>query len=402
MLCISQSITLAQEQKRLFSLDVMRGFAILGIFLVNMLSFHSPFLYIDPLKWWKDPLDQGLYVFIDIFVQASFYPLFSMLFGYGLVMLRERAQLKGTPFIPIAFRRLSLLLIMGLIHAFFIWHGDILFNYALLGFIFLLFIGLSGRNLILVGSLSYLLPNLLILLMLFLTILFAPGEELSSYDPSLALQSIDIYQNGTFIDITKQRIQDWAFSNNIFGLFMTLFVLLPLFLIGGGAATFKWLERPNEYRKGLAITFILTSGLGLFFKLLPYLFAPDLVTLYAQDILGGPLLAISYGLGIAHFAEKRYFTRLLIAMSFVGRMSFSNYLFQSILSTLIFYHYGLGFYGKVSVFTGTILVLIVYICQIFLSRLWLKHYYYGPAEWVWRSFTYLQKPKWRQKSEEGS
>ena len=393
---MSQSITHTQEQKRLFSLDVMRGFAILGIFLVNMLSFHTPFLYIDPLKWWKDPLDQGLYVFIDIFVQASFYPLFSMLFGYGLVMLRERAQLKGAPFMSIALRRLLMLLIMGLIHAFFIWHGDILFNYALLGFIYLLFIGLSGRNLILVGSLSYLLPNLLILLMLFLTILFAPGGELSSYDPSLALQSIDIYQNGTFIDITKQRIQDWAFSNNVFGLFMTLFVLLPLFLIGGSVAKFKWLERPNEYRKGLGITFIATSGLGLFFKLLPYLFAPDLVTLYTQDILGGPLLAISYGLGIAYFTEKRYFTRILTAISSVGKMSFSNYLVQSVLSTLIFYHYGLGYYGKVSVLNGTLLVIMIYICQIFMSRLWLKHHYYGPAEWVWRNFTYFQKQKMRR------
>jgi uncharacterized protein len=140
------SISPLQESNRILSLDRMRGFAMLGIFLVNMLSFHSPLLYIDPLKWWKDPLDQGFYVSIDIFVQASFYPLFSMLFGYGLVLLRERAQLKGISFIPIALRRLSLLLVIGLIHAFFIWHGDILFNYAFLGLIFLLFIRLSGRS----------------------------------------------------------------------------------------------------------------------------------------------------------------------------------------------------------------------------------------------------------------
>ena len=399
---MSQSVSLTQEKKRIVSLDVMRGFAILGIFLVNMLSFHSPLLYIDPLKWWKDPLDQGIYVFIDVFIQASFYPLFSMLFGYGLVILRDRAQLKEISFISIAIRRLSLLLIIGLIHAFFIWHGDILFNYALLGFIFLLFIGLSGRNMMVVGSLFYLLPNLLIMCMLLLTFLFVPGEELTMYDPLLSLQSIDIYQNGTFFEITMQRIQDWAFSNDISGLIMMFFVLLPLFLIGGGAAKFKWLERPNEYKKGLTITFIVTSVLGLFFKLLPYLFANNLVTLYAQDILGGPLLAISYGLGIAHFAEKKYFNKVLTAMSSVGKMSFSNYLFQSIVSTLIFYHYGLGFYGKVSVFTGTILVIVIYICQIFLSRLWLKHYYYGPAEWVWRNFTYFQKQKWSRKSEEDS
>ena len=149
-----------QDHNRIVSLDMMRGFAILGIFLVNMLSFHSPLLYIEPLEWWKEPLDQGVYMFIDIFIQASFYPLFSMLFGYGLVMLWEKTQKKGLSFHPIALRRLFFLLIVGLAHAILVWHGDILFNYALLGFIFLLFIKLSGKKMLVLGSIFYLLPNL--------------------------------------------------------------------------------------------------------------------------------------------------------------------------------------------------------------------------------------------------
>jgi uncharacterized protein len=397
---MEQSISPTQEQKRIVSLDMMRGFAILGIFLVNMLSFHTPFLYIDPLQWWKGPLDKGIYIFIDIFVQASFYPLFSMLFGYGLVMLRERAQLKEISFMPIAFRRLSLLLVVGLIHALFIWHGDILFNYALLGFIFLLFIKLSGRKMMVIGNLFYILPNLLFYSLLLLTILFLPGEKFAIDNPFLVSQSLDIYQNGTFLAITTQRIEDWMYTNNGFGLIMMVFSLLPLFLIGGAAAKSKWLERIQDYRKGLTITLILTFVFGLFFKLLPYLFATNLATAYAQDIFGGPLLAISYGLLIAYFADKKYLNKLLISMSYVGRMSFSNYLFQSIVATLLFYGYGLGFYGKVSVLTGTLLVFGIYICQMFLSRLWLNYYYYGPAEWLWRNFTYFKKQKWRRKPED--
>lgn len=392
------SISPLQDKNRIVSLDMMRGFAILGIFLVNMLSFHSPFLYIDPLQWWQDPLDQGVYVFIDIFVQASFYPLFSMLFGYGLVMLRERAQQKELSFMPIAFRRLSMLLVIGLIHAFLIWHGDILFNYAILGFIFLLFIRLSGRSMMVIGSFFYILPNLFFIGMLFLTLFFSPGEKFSIENPFLTSQSIDIYQNGSFLEITTQRINDWTYTNNMFGLVMMLFSLLPLFLIGGSAAKYKWLERINQNRKGLTITLIMTSVCGLVFKLFPYLFATNLATTYVQDIFGGPLLAISYGLLIAVLADKKYLNKLLASISYVGRMSFSNYLFQSIVATLLFYSYGLGLYGKVSVVMGTLLVLVIYSCQIFFSRLWLKSFYYGPAEWVWRNFTYFKKQKLVRKS----
>ena len=168
-------------ENRIVSLDMIRGVAILGIFLVNMLSFHSPFLYIDPLEWWQEPVDRGIYIFIDIFVQASFYPLFSILFGYGLILLWERTVQKGLHFYPIIIRRLSLLLIVGLAHAFLIWHGDILFNYALLGFIFLLFNRLSGKGMLIMGSILYLIPNLLLfgLLLLMVMMMTDSGTDLS-------------------------------------------------------------------------------------------------------------------------------------------------------------------------------------------------------------------------------
>ena len=300
-----------QDHNRILSLDMMRGIAILGIFLVNMLSFHSPFLYIEPLKWWKDPLDQGIYMFIDIFIQASFYPLFSMLFGYGLVMLSEKTQQKGLSFYPIALRRLFFLLIVGLTHAIFVWHGDILFNYALLGFIFLLFIKLSGKKMLLLGSIFYLLPNLLLLGLLGMTVLLMPGAESTVSDPLLASQSVDIYQYGTFLEITKQRIADWSYTNNVWGFVFMLFTLFPLFLIGGGAAKYKWFEKTSQYRKGFMITFFVTFLLGLFFKLTPYLGEANLATNYMQDMFGGPLLAISYALMIAHLAETKWLQKLV-------------------------------------------------------------------------------------------
>lgn len=385
------------EKDRIISLDIMRGFAILGIFLVNMLSFHSPYLYIDPFEWWDSPADKGAYAFIDIFVQASFYPLFSMLFGYGLVILRERAMAKGLGFGGMAARRFSLLLLIGIIHAFLIWHGDILINYAIFGFIFLMFVKMSGKNMLLTGILLYIIPNLLFVLLLFSTVLFVPPEDLSIYDKEAALASLQAYQNGSFSEITSQRIQDWSGVNNLASLPIMLASIFPLFLIGGGAAKLRWLEEPVKNRAFLIKIMLISLAAGLLFKLLPYITESNLGLDYMQDIFGGPLLAIAYGLGIAVMINNSHRPGFLLPLSYVGKMSLSNYLFQSIISTFIFYSYGLGFYGKVSASGGTLLVMVIFAFQVLISRLWIARYYYGPVEWLWRSFTYLKIPNWKRK-----
>ncbi|KON89484.1 hypothetical protein AF332_23455 [Sporosarcina globispora] len=385
------------EKDRIMSLDIMRGFAILGIFLVNMLSFHSPFLYIDPFEWWDSPADKATYAFIDIFAQASFYPLFSMLFGYGLVILRERALAKGLGFEGMAIRRFSLLLLIGIIHAFLIWHGDILINYAIFGLIFLLFVKMSGRNMLLTGILLYIIPNLLFALLLFATVLFVPADELSIYDPSSALASLQVYQNGSFSEVTAQRVEDWSGVNNLASLPIMLASIFPLFLIGGGAAKLRWLEESEKNREFLKKIMLSSLAAGLLLKLLPYLLESSLGLDYVQDIFGGPLLAIAYGLGIAVVIKSGKIPKILLPLSYVGKLSLSNYLFQSIISTVIFYSYGLGFYGKVSAFWGTLLVIFIFAFQILASRFWVARYYYGPVEWLWRSFTYLKIPNWKRK-----
>ena len=382
------------EKERIISLDMMRGFAILGIFLVNMLSFHSPYPYLNPEKWWGGPADQAVYSLIDIFVQASFYTLFSLLFGYSLVIFRERAISKGLPFRTMAVRRLLMLLIIGMIHAFFIWHGDILITYALMGFLFLLFIKLKGKSLLIIGACIYIIPNVLLVMLLAVAVLFDPTASSEPlYDPQLASEALANYQNGTVSAIFRQRFNDWYMANNLASLPLMIISILALFLIGGGAAKLQWLEAPKKHWRWLR--FLMISGLagGMAFKLVPYIFGQNLATDYMQDIFGGPLLAIGYGLGIALLAEKIKMKKILSPFSYIGKLSMSNYLFQSIIATFIFYHYGLGFYGKVSVLTGTILVILIYLLQIVLSRLWISRFYYGPVEWVWRSFTYFNLPK---------
>ncbi|KAB2330919.1 DUF418 domain-containing protein [Bacillus mesophilum] len=383
------------EKERIISLDIMRGFAILGIFLVNMLSFHSPFLYIDPLSWWTDSSDQTVYSVIDVLVQASFYPLFALLFGYSVIMLRERVLKKELSFNVIAVRRFSFLLLLGLGHAFFLWFGDILAMYAVLAFIFLLFVKMNGKNMLITGLVIYIIPNLLLCLLLFAAELIFPPDDLTLYDNSLAEEAAAVYHTGTFTEITSERIKDW-YANNVGGFPVMLISILPLFLIGGGAAKLKLLENAGQRRSLFRNMAIITFVLGLVIKLLPYIMNRSLALDYVQDTFGGPLLAVAYGSFIAWAVGSMHLLKLLKPLAYIGKMSLSNYLFQSLLCSILFYGYGFGLFGEISVVTGTVLVIIIFFIQLLFSRFYAKRFLYGPVEWVWRSFTYWEIPKMKK------
>jgi uncharacterized protein len=379
------------ENERINSIDTMRGFAILGIFLTNMLDFHSPMLYLNPYVWWSSKSDQTIYSFIDFFIQASFYPLFALLFGFGLMIMRERSLARGVNFTPIAIRRLSMLLLIGCIHAFFIWHGDILINYAIFGLIALLFFSLSGKALLLTGILTYTIPNILLGLLLFLATLVAPPMDYYHHDD--AITSVESYQNGTFWEITGQRINDWSQVNSIENFIILFFTIFPFLLIGAGISKLNLVRNNIQNKKALKILLLSFVIVGSLLKLLPFA-VRNLFSEYVQDIFGGPLLAVSYALLIILLMEK-YSARLYMFQA-VGKLAISNYLFQSIVATLIFYNYGLGLYSKISVGTGTILAITIFLIQAYISTMWVRNYHYGPVEWIWRAFSYWKLPKWKK------
>jgi len=366
----------------------MRGMSILGIFLVNMLSFHSPILYIDPWSTWTDSLNRGIYAFIDVFIQGSVYPMFSFLFGYGFVLLRERTFVKGERFLFIAIRRLLFLMLIGWLHAKYIWHGDILFTYAVFGLLLLVAIRLSAKALIILGSLLFVIPNLLFTVLLVISSLIGGDGVPTVVDEQSAAASYETYQSGSFQEISAQRFEDWYLVNSFGNLIFMLFSIFSMFLIGAGAAKSNWLRRVKEFKRGYIILTFLFFFMGVIIKSLPYLMKRNLATGYAQDMLGGPLLAFVFIFLITLLTNTdRGFQRLKMFEP-VGKLSLSNYLFQSLLSTMIFYSYGLGFYGKMSVAGGTLLALSIFIFQMIASHFWVKKFLYGPFEWVWRSVTY--------------
>lgn len=249
---------------------------------------------------------------------------------------------------------------------------------------------------ILTGTLLASIPASLFSLLMFAAVLLVPEEELMGdvYNLETVEQTVQAYQKGSFTEISAQRFSDWFMVNNSGNGIAYFFMVLPYFLLGGGAAKYKWMERIEELRKPFAVAFPVFFASGLLLKLIPHVFDYNLATQFVAYTMGGPLLAIAYGLGIVLLFKGRL-GKVLMAFSPVGRMSLTNYIMQSVIATFIFYSYGLGLYGKMSVLAGTVIVFVIFGLQMALSRLWMKRFRYGPLEWLWRTATYMKKQPMR-------
>ena len=371
--------------ERIEAIDLMRGVSLLGILLVNMLAFHSPLSYINPYSWFSGSPNAEVYGFIDIFVQGSFYPLFSMLFGYGLALQLLRAEQKGQAFAPLAVRRLSVLLVFGIIHAFFIWYGDILITYAVTGFLLLAMIRLPSSWLVGLGAVIYTLPHALMLMLLFMAVSIDPNYYTGMQEVQSSLAA---YPTGTFAEIFSQRLNDWLYQNNFLNFLLLIMTILPYLMVGAAAAKWQLIERTVRYKKlwlGLATV---PLAVGLILKITPFLFDTNYAFVYLQNYFGGPLVAIGYAAIIALAAQHSRVTRLLKPVIKAGRMSLTIYITQSIIATTVFYSYGLGLYGQVNVLTGTLMALGIFAVQLIFAEIWFLKFTQGPLEMVWRKLTY--------------
>ncbi|WP_273853179.1 DUF418 domain-containing protein [Guptibacillus spartinae] len=376
-------------KERIFSIDAMRGLALLGIFFVNMVDFHSPWMYIDQLSYWGDQWNQFAMIIIDILAQASFYPLFSFLFGYGFIILINRLTARNVPFLPIMVRRLVILFLFGVMHFVFIWHGDILFTYSLCGFLLLAFIKLKGKRLLQIGLGLWLFYAIIF----FFLLLPFGSEEFTSHDPEAIQQSLLIYGAGSYVEILTQRLSDWTYVNGGINGGFLLFSIFPYFLIGAAFAKEGWFNGEAKHLP-LVKKLLFVGAIGFVVKLTPFLFDAYAFS-HLQDSLGGPLLSLFY---MSAISLLYYSGKTLKPLEWVGKMALTNYLLQSIVSTLLFYHYGLSLYGKIEVTTGILLVIGIFLIQLVFSRWWLLKFRYGPFEWIWRMGTYrtrfpLKKPQ---------
>lgn len=376
---------------RIEALDLLRGFALLGILLANMLVFHTPYFYIEPYSYFSASGDLGAFKWLTIFVQGSFYPIFAFLFGYGLNMQYEKALERNEPFVKMMSKRLSILLVFGLIHALFIWSGDVLFSYATLGFSLLILIRIPAKWLTILAAVLYIIPGILLYLLTKLVVVMEP----ESFAGNLANlpqieKALEVFANGSFGEIFSFRALEWL----VYGLsstFLGIFIVLPIILFGSAMSKWKVIERAHALKGKLVIVGIIATALGLWIKALPFIKSPTYDYFQLQATFGGVFLAAGYASIFLLLTTSVKFRSFFSPLGKAGRMSLTTYLMQSIIATFIFYGYGLGLYGKVSLWTGTLMAFGIFVLQVIFAEIWLAKFKMGPIEKLWRIGTYGRK-----------
>lgn len=188
-------------------------------------------------------------------------------------------------------RRLLALLLFGVIHAFFIWHGDILIGYAIVGLFLFPFFQASAKTL----------RNWALLLWIgwgggstvLMWLMWKISGDVDFSQPTLAQQAIANYQQGTWKQLFMQRVDDWLYVNSFTQTFIFILTILPFFLFGAHIAKEKWFHDVKRHRATIQKWCIGSFIVGMVFKWLPYV-EKNIVTEYAQDMIGGPALALFY------------------------------------------------------------------------------------------------------------
>jgi uncharacterized protein len=378
--------------RRIEAIDILRGIAILGIFLVNMGSYAGFRQSYEQMA----TVDQAATVLVRFTAQAKFYPLFSLLFGWGLIIQMERAERRGAAFVPLYLRRMLALLLIGLVHAILIWHGDILVTYALLGFPLLLFRKASDRVLIVAIILCFLVPIAISTP--------GPGADFrEAYNNAttelredmIAGKQQNVFVAGTYGESVVQRWHQLRFNYALSLYWIThVFGMMLLGILIGRHHVFLEFER---YEPRWRRIFWWSLALGIVLNAV-WVFAsvkPDAVPAGWYDMatrgvrtIAGPMLTMAYLSGVLLLARRAAWRGQLTGLAAVGRMSLTNYLAQSVVFTLFFYGYGLGVYGEMGPLLTLLLCLAFFRLQIWFSQWWLARYRFGPVEWLWRSMTY--------------
>ncbi|OEF96373.1 DUF418 domain-containing protein [Desulfuribacillus alkaliarsenatis] len=401
-----EQLTPIEANRRIASLDILRGFALLGILMVNMIYFNTPIVYyyvIGEIPW-ESPLDRWAYYGIQLLAEGKFYTMFSFLFGVGFVIFMERAQEKHKKAGLLFARRLFFLLLFGLIHAFFFWYGDILIMYALIGFLLLAFFNRKPKTM-LVWAITLLILSIVIMGLLFIASMAYANMDMAEYNAQNQMflaqmyeqieSSYFAYSEGSYADIMQQRITDlsFVFTYAIFGVPM----ILPMFLMGAYVGKRKIISNVSVNLGLIKKIWLWSLIFGLPMTIMKvYSQAQasfELITVYnftnqVGMVIGDPALSIFYMTSILLLLQKETWQRLLRPFASVGRMALSNYILQTLICTTIFYSYGLGMYGNVGPAVGILIAIAIYITQVKLSVIWFNKYKYGPLEWIWRWLTY--------------
>lgn len=371
--------------ERNVTLDFIRGVAVLGILLLNITAFGLPkAAYLNP-AWYGSitQSDAWTWALLDVFAQVKLLTLFALLFGAGLQMLQPR----GARWIQ---SRLFLLMLLGLAHGLLLWEGDILLAYGLVGLLCWRIIRDAPEeySLFNTGVLLYLIG---VAVLIILGIL--PGSEPNNlWVPDLAHQQYEQFwrTQGGFEAIDNRAsllTSAWVALVIQYG-----WQLAGMMMIGAALMRNGWLKGEfslHHYRRiggGLVLSGLLINVPAIIAQWqLDWAWRWCSLLLQAPRELSAPFQAIGYAALILGFWPKLSRLRWVGWIGCVGRMALTNYLLQTVICTILFYHFGL--FMKLDRLSLLMLVPFIWIVNILFSVLWLSYFRQGPVEWLWRQLT---------------
>lgn len=371
--------------ERNVTLDFVRGVAILGILLLNISAFGLPkAAYLNP-AWYGDitASDAWTWAILDLVAQTKFLTLFALLFGAGLQMLLPR----GKRWIQ---SRLTLLVLLGFIHALLFWDGDILLAYGLVGLICWRLVrdAPSVKSLFNTGIVLYLAGIGVLLLLGTIS-----GNEISrAWTPDASALLYEKYWklNGG-VEAISNRVD--ALSNSLLALGAQYgWQLAGMMLLGAALMRSGWLKGQyslHHYRRTGAI--LIVTGVLINLPAIVAQWQLDWAwrwcgfLLQAPRELSAPFQTLGYTALMFGFWPQLSRSKLVIAIACVGRMALSNYLLQTLFCTTLFYHFGL--FMKFDRLELLLFVVPVWLANLLFSVIWLHFWRQGPVEWLWRQLT---------------
>ncbi|NRD46768.1 DUF418 domain-containing protein [Corallococcus exiguus] len=405
--------------ERLPLLDVLRGFALWGVFVSNTFAWFSGRVLMpreQAQSLAAPPFEAAVTALYHFFVNQKFVTLFAFLFGLGFSIQLTRAESRGASVVPVYSRRLLVLLGIGVVHLTALWAGDVLSTYALLGFALLFFRNRSDRTLLVWVGLSVVVVPLLVPALLHFGPILMHGAQAAA-DAAKATEAMEAQaREQLLLGLKSDSLWTTQAANAHFLQYMLptlkrllwMIFILGRFLLGllaGRHLLLQDVERHRAWHRkmlgwGLVLG-VLGNGAGVVVQhlrlagLLDPSKAHWMFTLSAIQEMGYLGLAAAYVAAFALLFQKERWRRWLGILAPVGRMALSNYLMQTVVSLWLYDGWGLGLIGRVPPSHCVALTLLVFALQIPLSHAWLSRFRFGPAEWLWRSLTYGQRQPMR-------
>ena len=421
-----------RDRERISSLDILRGIAVLGILVMNIYAFAMPMAaYSNPLAGGgTGALDMGTWFVTHLLFDQKFMSIFSMMFGAGIVLMSRRADAKEVRFAPIFYRRQFWLMLMGLLHAYFIWLGDILFFYALCGMLVYVLHRRTARTQIIVACI--LLPIVPLLNFGFGSYTIDLQQRASTYEERAAAggelteeeqAAIDEWDEmkafvqpgpeeyavdvaayrGSYSDAMTARVPFVKTFHTLGFFFFGLWRIGAMMLIGMALMQLGMFDASRSmafYRNamlagyGFGLPLVIVSALQMLANAWEPLWMFRVG--YNLNYFGSIAMALGHVALVMLIVKSGLLSGLMSRFAAVGRMALSNYLMQSIVMTTIFYGHGLGWYDQVLRLQLMGFVAALFAVQLVLSPWWLSRYRFGPAEWLWRSLTYWERQPFRR------